>query len=132
MLAYCGINCAECLAYKGTVTTDIGLLEKVAGSFWDGAHSASEWVCLGCTPADQGFLAKDCASCKIRECAITKGVQNCAACSEYESCKLMHEFIKGESEPRCNQPETLRKRMEWLRERFQSNKEECASRANAK
>jgi len=132
MLAYCGINCAECLAYKGTVSTDIGLLEKVAGSFWDGAHSASEWVCLGCTPADQGFLAKDCASCKIRECAITKGVQNCAACSEYESCKLMHEFIKGESEPRCNQPETLRKRMEWLRERFQSNKEECASRANAK
>lgn len=126
MLAYCGINCEECSAYKGTVTTDIDLLEKVAGSFWDGAHSASEWVCLGCTPADQGFLAKDCAACKIRDCAIAKGVQICAACSDFESCKLMHDFLKGESEPRCNQPETLRKRMKWLRERFLAYKEERA------
>jgi hypothetical protein len=24
MLAYCGINCAECPAYKGTVTARVG------------------------------------------------------------------------------------------------------------
>jgi hypothetical protein len=132
MLAYCGINCDECPAYKGTVTTDIDLLEQVAGKFWDGVHSASEWVCLGCTPADQKILAKDCATCKIRDCAITKGVQNCATCSDYESCQLMHDFIKGESEPRCNQPETVHKRMEWLRERFLSYREEYATRTNVK
>lgn len=125
MLAYCGINCAECPAYKGTVTTDIAQLEKAAGSFWDGAYSASEWVCLGCTPASQGFLAKFCATCKIRTCAIAKGVPNCAACDGYESCKLLHDFIKGESEVLC-------KRMEWLRGRFLTYREERATRAEVK
>ncbi len=125
MLAYCGINCDECPAYKGTVITDIALLEKAAGSFWNGAYNAQEWVCLGCTPADQPFLAKFCATCKIRDCAIAKGAQNCAACADYESCKLLHDFIKGESESLC-------KRMEWLRGRFLAYKEERASRAEVK
>ncbi len=111
MLGYCGINCDECAAYKGAVNTDIGQLEKAAGNYWDGAYSAQEWVCLGCTPADQSFLAKYCATCKIRDCAIEKGVQNCAACDGYESCKMLKDFIKGEDEALC-------KRMEWLRGRF--------------
>ena len=111
MLGYCGINCDECSAYKGTVNTDMSLLEKAAGSYWDGAYSAPEWVCLGCTPADQGFLAKYCATCKIRGCAIEKKVQNCATCDGYESCTMLKDFIKGENEALC-------KRMEWLRGRF--------------
>jgi len=111
MLGYCGINCDECAAYKGTVNTDVGLLEKAAGSYWAGAYSAQEWVCLGCTPADQPFLAKFCATCKIRGCAIAKGVQNCAACESYKSCQMLKDFIKGESEALCT-------RMEWLRGRF--------------
>jgi len=122
MLAYCGIDCDECPAYKGTVASDIGLLEKAAGSSWGGVHSASDWACLGCTPADQGFLAKDCAACKIRACAIVKGVRNCAACGEYEPCKLMQNFLKGESEPRCNEPEKIRQRMDWLRAGFLADK----------
>ena len=111
MLGYCGINCDECAAYKGTVNTDVGLLEKAAGSYWDGAYSAPEWVCLGCTPEDQGFLAKYCATCKIRGCAIEKKVQNCAACDGFESCQMLKDFIKGENEALC-------RRMEWLRGRF--------------
>lgn len=111
MLGYCGINCAECNAYKGTVATDISLLERAAKDFWDGAYSASEWVCLGCTPADQPFLAKYCASCKFRTCAIAKGVSNCAACPDFEGCTQLKEFIAGESEG-------LVQRMDWLRERF--------------
>lgn len=124
MLGYCGINCDECAAYKGTVNTDVGLLEKAAGSYWDGAYSAQEWVCLGCTPADQSFLAKFCATCKIRDCAIAKSVPNCVACADYESCQMLKDFIKGESEVLC-------KRMEWLRGRFLAHKNERATRAEA-
>ena len=113
MLGYCGINCAECSAYKGTVNTDVALLEKAAGSYWDGAYSAQEWVCLGCTPSDQPFLAKYCATCTIRTCAIDKGVANCAACSDFESCAKSKDFIAGESEE-------LVQRMDWLRERFKA------------
>jgi len=111
MIGYCGINCDNCSAYKGTVNSDMSLLEKVAGSFWDGAYSAKDWVCLGCLPANQSFLGKFCAKCKIRVCAIERKVQNCAACNDFENCSKLHEFINGESEE-------LVLRMKLLRERF--------------
>jgi hypothetical protein len=113
MLGYCGINCGECAAYKGTVNTDAALLEKAAGSYWNGAYGVQEWVCLGCTPADQGFLAKYCATCKIRGCAIEKQVQNCAACADYETCQQLEDFVRGESE-------ALAQRLNWLRARFKA------------
>jgi len=131
MLGYCGINCAECPAYQGTVLTDIGLLKKAAGRSWNGEHSASEWVCLGCTPADQGILAKDCSACKIRTCAIAKGALICAVCGDYDSCQLMLDFINGASEPRCNEPERVRSRMEWLRTRFLAYQEERMAQTGA-
>ncbi len=111
MLGYCGIDCSECKAYKGTVQTNVALLEKAAGDYWDGAYGAQEWVCLGCTPSDQKFLAKYCATCAIRTCAIDKDVQNCAACDEFESCAKIKDFIAGESG-------ALVQRMDWLRQRF--------------
>jgi len=110
MLGYCGMNCTECSSYKTTVTADKELLEKAAASSPDGAP---RWVCLGCTPANQGFLAKYCATCKIRDCAIEKDVQNCAACDGYESCQMLKDFIKSEAG-------ALAQRMDWLRERFKA------------
>lgn len=117
MLGYCGIDCAECAAYKGTVSADVGLLKEVADSYGDGTFRAPDWVCLGCTPADQTLLAKDCATCKIRRCAIEKEVQNCSACDDYEPRAPLHDFNKGENE-------ALRRRMEWLRGRSVSLKGE--------
>ena len=111
MLGYCGINCHDCSAYKGTVNSDMSLLEKTAGKFWNGAYSAKDWVCLGCKPADQPFLAKFCAECEIRVCAIGRKLQNCAACTDFDNCSKLHDFIKGESEE-------LVWRMRSLRERF--------------
>ena len=111
MLGYCGINCQNCPAYQGTVNHDMSLLEKAADSFWNGAYSAKDWVCLGCLPADQPFLAKFCAECKIRACAIQHQVTNCAMCADFENCSQLQEFIKGESAE-------LVRTMSLLRERF--------------
>lgn len=111
MLGYCGINCDECSAYKGTVSGDITLLEKAAGSFWSGTYSAKDWVCLGCQPADQPILAKFCAGCEIRRCAVKRGVRTCAACADFEACSQLHEFVKEESQ-------ALVRALTWLRERF--------------
>ena len=121
MLACCGIDCSACPAYRGTVTSDITLLEKAAGDHWAGPQSVSDWACLGCLPADQALLARDCAACRIRGCATGKGVQNCAACSVLDSCGLMGDFLAGRSEPRCDEPEKLRRRLEWLRGRYLEN-----------
>ena len=111
MIGYCGINCNNCLAYKATVNNDLALLEKAAGSFQNGAYPAQDWVCLGCQPADQPFLAKFCAKCEIRLCAIGRKIENCAACTDFENCTQLHEFIKSE-------PEDVTRRMMWLRECF--------------
>lgn len=110
MLGYCGVNCSECPSYKGTVSHDLALLEKAAGSFSEGAYSVTEWVCLGCQPADQPILAKYCAKCQIRKCAIQKGVQNCAACDDFEKCPQIQDFISGE--------EALVHKMTLLRQRY--------------
>jgi hypothetical protein len=98
MLGYCGVYCDKCRAYRGTVSGDMALLEQAAGSFGNGQFAAADWVCLGCQPADQPFLARFCAQCKIRACAVEKQVPNCAACASYDGCQLLHDFIKNEGE----------------------------------
>jgi len=111
MLGYCGINCLECKAYKGTVNGDEDLLKQVATQFWNGVYSPRDWVCLGCGPHNQHFHAKFCSTCNIRLCATEREVQNCAACPEFERCSKLQEFIKSES------PEIVRT-MQWLRESY--------------
>jgi len=111
MLGYCGINCSECRAYKGTVTGNVDLLKEAAGAFWNGTYDAHDWVCLGCGPHNQHFLAKYCSTCRIRVCAEKKGVQNCAACENFEKCSILRDFVKGESED-------LARTLGLLRERY--------------
>ncbi len=111
MLGYCGENCENCPAYQGTVNYDMSLLEKAAGSFWNGAYSAKDWVCLGCLPADQPFLAKFCAECKIRSCAIGRQVTSCAMCKNFENCPELQKYLGRQSE-------AFVRTMSLLRERF--------------
>jgi len=114
MLAYCGIDCSKCPAYRGTVEGDVSLLEEAARSFSNGAFEAEEWVCLGCPPADQQFIAKFCASCGVRSCAVGHGVQNCAACDDFDDCTLLREFIGDDDK--------LALKMKLLRRRFRDSR----------
>jgi hypothetical protein len=84
MLGYCGINCDECGAYKGTVNTDMALLQQ--------------------------FIAQYCSNCQIRTCAIERNLPNCAACPDFENCSRLHDFIKGESEEIALRMQLLRGR----------------------
>jgi hypothetical protein len=111
MLGYCGINCEACPAYQGTVTSNQQLLEKASAESGKEAASIRDWVCVGCTPADQPFLATYCAGCSIRTCAIEQGVANCAACDAYDVCSRIRDFMGTE-------PAELARRMGWLRDRF--------------
>lgn len=110
MLGYCGVNCDACRARRGTVTGDPSALEYAAAHFGNGGFSASEWACLGCQPADQPFLAEFCARCKIRTCAISKGLSNCAACAGMEACTQLHTFIQEEGEEVVRTMQLLRRR----------------------
>ncbi len=86
--------------------------DREGGHCGDGAFSAPDWVCRGCTPADQNFLTKDCAACKIRGCAIEKPVRGRPACHGYEACGALRDFVKGRSEfPLSTAGAILRQRM---------------------
>ena len=113
MLGYCGINCDTCPAYQGTVNTRVDLLKKAVSEYGKGKTTTNDWVCLGCSPADQRILAAYCVDCAIRACAVEKGAANCAVCAEYETCEKIKRFLEGGGE-------ALRQRMAWLRQRFRA------------
>jgi len=108
MLAYCGMNCLECRAYKATVTANEENLRQVATEFGEGKYADWQWICLGCTQEDTRFLADYCARCEIRTCAIERRVQNCAACDNFEECSRLHDFLAKESNVRVRVMALLR------------------------
>ncbi|MCG8501158.1 MAG: DUF3795 domain-containing protein [Firmicutes bacterium] len=120
MLGYCGINCHNCKAYKGTVHADLDLLESASESYWNRKYKHEDWVCLGCTPANQKFIAKHCRECVVRKCAVGKKVQNCAECDKYENCGTIQNFIKDDH---INiEANELLIKMNLLRKRFLDSK----------
>lgn len=89
MIAYCGIDCSECQAFQATQKNDIAELERVAQK-WSGEDSkltAKDVTCDGCFSTR---TSKYCSTgCKIRPCATTKQVKNCAYCVDYKCDKLV-------------------------------------------
>ncbi len=96
MLAPCGIDCAECAAYKATMSVDEEQMRKVVETFGEGKGSFNDWACLGCLHPEPGLIANYCASCGIRGCALERGVTNCAACSSYDGCEKLKAFFAEE------------------------------------
>jgi hypothetical protein len=92
MIAYCGINCDGCPAYKGTITGDETLLAKMNEEFGDGTTDVTDFVCLGCKYSDVKLIATDCSRCTIRSCAEAKGRDFCSTCDEYETCDKVRPY----------------------------------------
>lgn len=94
MIAYCGLICSECGAYKATHARDPEAVERVAAEWRVMHHNPSitadgVW-CEGCL-AD-GRRCFHCAACDIRACGVEHGVDNCAHCDEYRTCPRMERF----------------------------------------
>jgi hypothetical protein len=96
MTAYCGIDCSKCEGYIATQSNDRKAIESIAEK-WRKQYNSEEItaesvMCDGCTK--NGRKSGYCNfMCKIRQCAITKAVQNCAYCSEYDSCNELKSFF---------------------------------------
>jgi hypothetical protein len=88
MLAYCGLNCDTCDAYKATISGDQEGLKKAA----EGWHvTPKDVICLGCT-SDTPFVSGFLGACEVRSCAIKKGLSLCAACGDYAGCEKIAAF----------------------------------------
>jgi hypothetical protein len=82
MIAYCGLDCAECPTYLATRAGDGARLAEVAAEWSSDDYpvSAADVPCDGCAQQG-GRLFKWCQDCRIRACCIEKGYANCAYCS---------------------------------------------------
>lgn len=90
MIAYCGLDCVECLAYIATQCDDDEKRTEVAEE-WNNLHGFNlkpdDINCDGCLQTN-GKLLNYCSICEVRKCCIQKEVINCAYCDEYACEKL--------------------------------------------
>ena len=82
---YCGFYCRSCSIrfYQETGCAD-GLIDCIP------KVPREELMCGGCR-SDSTYPG--CRICRMRECAIQKGVERCVECKEYP-CRIIGEFRK--------------------------------------
>lgn len=94
MIAYCGILCTECPAYVATQADDAAAIQRLAERWakkYDAPITADSVWCDGCL-INGPRLCWYCAECKVRACAISRGVVNCAHCDNY-GCETLTGFL---------------------------------------
>ena len=94
MIAYCGLLCSECPALLATRADDDARRADVAAKWSEEFNTnlkPTDINCEGCLSED-GVLFRHCQVCEIRSCGMSKGVANCAFCSEY-ACDRLAKFF---------------------------------------
>lgn len=101
MMAYCGLLCSDCNAYKATVSND-DELRKATAEEWGKMFSADikpESInCLGCKSMEVRF--SHCDVCQIRACGSEKKLGHCGECSQFGDCGMLEEILKHVPEAR--------------------------------
>ena len=94
LIAYCGLDCAECDAYKATQNNDQALREKTAAEWtkkFNFSFTPDMINCASCR--ENGAKMGYCSECEIRKCASGKDVLNCGVCGDFKTCKTINDFI---------------------------------------
>ena len=91
----CGITCSECDAFIATKNNDDQLRIKTAEK-WSGMYDADlkpeDIHCKGCLSAEEPRFVH-CTMCKIRECVLGRGLENCAPCDDFV-CEKLQGFLQ--------------------------------------
>ena len=90
IVAYCGLVCTECPAYKATQEDDDSARAKVAEAWskqFKHDFKTEDINCHGCLAAGEMQFSY-CSLCNIRKCGVDRKVLNCAYCVEYPCDKL--------------------------------------------
>jgi hypothetical protein len=94
LIAFCGLDCAQCEAYQATQAEDTAwqerLLEKWRVDFNSPGMTLKDIICDGCRGPRLGGY---CSECQVRACALEHGYQTCADCPDY-ACQKLESFFK--------------------------------------
>jgi hypothetical protein len=93
IIAYCGLLCNECPAYKATIYNDNELREMTAKEWrkmFNPDIKAEDIICLGCK---SDLVFGYCKVCEIRVCSSEKSLETCVGCDSY-GCDKLDEFLQ--------------------------------------
>jgi len=102
LIAFCGLDCANCEAYQLTQANDIEAMQKLAAK-WAVEYNApnmsiKDVTCDGCRGPRLGGY---CNMCTLRACATQRGMESCAACAEYP-CAELSKFFEAAPQAKSN------------------------------
>jgi hypothetical protein len=96
MIAYCGLDCSKCDAFRATQTEDLEFKAKIAERWskeLNREFTPEDITCDGCK-SDR--LSAWCQSvCKIRPCGEGRSVATCAHCGDF-ACEKLEHFLTDE------------------------------------
>ena len=102
IISYCGLICKRCTIYlaareadkvkKGKMILDIINICKAQYGI---NYTHEDITGCDCCKSQGGILFSGCKNCKIRRCAVKKGIENCAYCKEY-ACEELSGLITAE------------------------------------
>ncbi len=108
MMAYCGLDCDQCDAFIATRNNDDALRAKVAhewATLYNAPIKPEHINCTGCR--SDGVKTYYCEQlCKVRQCAMERKLEHCAACQDF-ICDKLNEILAFAPQ--------LKKRLEELR-----------------
>ena len=94
MIAYCGLDCANCPAHLAWKQDDDELRAKQAAEWASPGFplTAKDINCVGCK-VDAVPKFKFCSDCGVRACASSRGVVTCAHCEDY-GCDTLEGWLQ--------------------------------------
>jgi hypothetical protein len=96
IVAYCGIVCSDCPAFKATQADDDAERRRVAKQWteqYGAEHKIEDINCDGCLSTGPRIY-RHCRACEIRNCGLNRHVENCAYCEDYACGKLAKLFAE--------------------------------------
>lgn len=86
MLSYCGYRCDRCPAYHENLRSDEDRqrVSQAWAKYYDHKVEPHEVDCKGCVKS----LEAPNPNCKVRPCAIERGLETCAGCDDFICASL--------------------------------------------
>ena len=96
-LAYCGLNCGECLIYLASINQNTDEQVRLAKEYSTETckFTKADMYCLGCH--SETTSEKMCGGCEIRKCGMEKYCKNCAECYDFP-CSIIEKYLGDNSD----------------------------------
>ncbi len=88
IMAYCGLLCSDCPAYKATVADSMALRKEAAERWSEMFKTTIKPEEINCRGCDSNVLFSHCKVCEIRACAKEKAVEDCGKCGSFACAKV--------------------------------------------